>query len=144
VTGRKLGIGAGAAAISIVAGAGEFLGYALRAVSGYFAERTGKYWPVTFVGYALNLLVVPAMALAFNWPTAAALVMAERVGRAIRKPTVEAMLLHDQKTGQGVGLWRQHRVPERLLVDHGPGRSERKCSHRRYPLPYKRAFRGLP
>src|SRR5438093_3383477 len=32
------------------------------------------------------------MALAGNWQTAAALVLAERIGRAIRKPTVEAML----------------------------------------------------
>jgi hypothetical protein len=32
------------------------------------------------------------MALAENWPVAAALVLAERIGRALRKPTVEAML----------------------------------------------------
>src|SRR5438105_11451504 len=38
------------------------------------------------------LFAVPALALAGNWPVAAALVVAERVGRAIRKPTVESML----------------------------------------------------
>jgi hypothetical protein len=38
-------LGARAAAVSIVAGVGEFLGYSLRAVSGYLADRTGKYWP---------------------------------------------------------------------------------------------------
>jgi predicted MFS family arabinose efflux permease len=38
------------------------------------------------------------MALAGNWPVAAGLILAERIGRAIRKPTVEAMLSHT--TGQ--------------------------------------------
>src|SRR5438067_4939343 len=68
INGQFLGaLGASAAAISIIAGLGEFLGYSLRSVAGYIADRTGRYWPVTFVGYAVNLLAVPAMALAGNW-----------------------------------------------------------------------------
>lgn len=81
-----------AAIVSITAGAGEFLGYALRPFAGYVADKGGRYWLINFVGYAINLIAVPAMALAGNWPVAAALVLAERIGRAIRKPTVEAML----------------------------------------------------
>lgn len=93
INGQFLGsLGASAAAISIIAGAGEFLGYALRSVAGWTADKTGKYWPVTFVGFAINLFAVPAMALAGNWQVAGLLILAERVGRAIRKPTVEAML----------------------------------------------------
>ncbi|HVU62419.1 MAG TPA: MFS transporter [Phycisphaerales bacterium] len=95
-------LGATAAAISIVAGLGECLGYAVRSLSGTIADRTGKHWPVTFVGYAINLLAVPAMALAPNWQVAAALVLAERIGRGIRKPTVEAMLSYTTgKVGRG-------------------------------------------
>src|SRR5438874_2809754 len=85
-------LGASAAVVSITAGLGEFLGYSLRSVSGYISDRTGRYWLITFIGYAINLLAVPAMALAGNWQIAAGLVIAERVGRAIRKPLVEAML----------------------------------------------------
>src|SRR6059058_342077 len=93
INGQFLGsLGASAAAISIIAGTGEFLGYALRSVSGYVADRTGKYWLITFIGYLINTLAVPAMALAGSWQVAGALVLAERTGRAIRKPTVEAML----------------------------------------------------
>ena len=93
INGPFLGtLGASAAAISIIAGLGEFLGYSLRSVAGYVADRTGRYWLVTFIGYAINLLAVPAMALAGSWQLAAALILAERIGRAIRKPTVEAML----------------------------------------------------
>jgi MFS family permease len=86
------GLGASSATIGIVAGIGEFLGYAIRLPAGYFSDKTGKVWLLTFLGYAINMLAVPALALAGNWPLAAALVIAERVGRAIRKPTVEAML----------------------------------------------------
>ena len=85
-------LGAGAAIISITAGAGEFLGYALRLPAGYIADKTGRYWTITFIGYVINLFAVPAMALAGNWQVAALLVLAERAGRALRKPTVEAML----------------------------------------------------
>ena len=91
-------LGAGAALTSIIAGAGEFLGYGLRSVFGYLADRTGKYWLITFVGYVVNLLAVPAMALAGNWKTAGALILAERVGRAMRKPTVESMISYTTKT----------------------------------------------
>jgi len=93
INGQFLGsLGANAAAISIIAGAGEFLGYSLRSVSGWIADRSGRYWPATIVGFAINLFAVPAMALAGNWQVAGALILAERIGRAIRKPTVEAML----------------------------------------------------
>ncbi len=85
-------LGASAAAISVFAGVGEFLGYSLRLFSGYAADRTGKHWPLTFVGFAINLFAVPAMALAGSWQVAGVLILAERIGRAIRKPTVEAML----------------------------------------------------
>jgi len=85
-------LGASAAVVSITAGLGEFLGYALRLPAGYAADRTGRYWLITFVGYVINLFAVPAMALAGSWQVAAALVLAERIGRALRKPTVEAML----------------------------------------------------
>ncbi|HLW67589.1 MAG TPA: MFS transporter [Gemmataceae bacterium] len=95
-------LGAGAAAISIVAGLGEFLGYSLRSVAGFIADKTGKYWPITFIGYSINLLAVPAMALTHHWQAAAIFVLAERVGRAIRKPTVEAMLSYSTgKLGRG-------------------------------------------
>src|SRR6202167_2207684 len=103
INGPFLGtLGASAALISIVAGLGEFLGYSLRAVAGHVADRTGKYWPISFVGYAINLLAVPAMALAGSWQIAALLMLAERVGRAIRKPTIETMLSYTTaKFGRG-------------------------------------------
>ena len=57
---------------------------------------------VIFAGYALNMLVVPMLALAGNWPMAAVLIMAERTGRGIRKPATDAMLSYAGKSiGRG-------------------------------------------
>jgi hypothetical protein len=85
-------LGAGAAAVSITAGLSEFLNYLTRGISGYVADKTGKYWQIVFVGYALNLIAVPAIALAGHWELAAALVLLQGIGRGMRKPIIEAML----------------------------------------------------
>jgi MFS family permease len=102
IMGPFLGVlGASAAAVGAVAGLGEFAGYALRSVSGYLADRTRGYWAAAFIGYAVNMLAVPALALAGSWPAAAALIVAERTGRAIRRPSVETML---SRTGGKMGV----------------------------------------
>jgi len=46
------------------------------------------------IGYAINMLAVPALALAGSWPVAGVLMAAERTGRAIRRPIVQSMLAH--------------------------------------------------
>jgi predicted MFS family arabinose efflux permease len=101
IVGPFLGyLGASATIVGFVAGLGDLLGYSLRSISGYIADRTHRYWVVIFVGYAINMLAVPALALAGNWPVAAALIIAERTGRALRRPAVEAMISH---AGQSIG-----------------------------------------
>jgi len=99
IVGPFLGsLGASAAIVGFVAGLGELMGYGLRSVSGYFADKSHRHWGFAFAGYAVNMLAVPALALAGRWPVAASLVVAERVGRGIRKPTVEAMLSYAGKS----------------------------------------------
>src|SRR3989442_15841576 len=69
VTGPFLAeLGASAAIVSIVSGAGEFLGYSSRAVSGYISDKTGRNWTMTLIGYTINMLAVPALALSGHWP----------------------------------------------------------------------------
>jgi predicted MFS family arabinose efflux permease len=103
ITGPFLGsLGASATVIGVVAGTGELLGYSLRSVAGYFADKTQRYWLIVFVGYVINMLAVPALALTGNWPIAAALIVAERTGRALRKPVVDAMISYAGKSiGRG-------------------------------------------
>jgi predicted MFS family arabinose efflux permease len=99
ITGPFLGsLGASATIVGFVAGFGELMGYGLRSISGYFADKTQRYWSVIFAGYVINMLAVPALALAGNWPVAAMLIIAERTGRAIRRPAVEGMISHAGKS----------------------------------------------
>ncbi|HAR36777.1 MAG TPA: MFS transporter, partial [Acidobacteria bacterium] len=65
LTGPYLGLlGASAFVVGLVAGLGEFIGYGLRLATGLLADRTRNYWLLTFLGYGLNLLAVPLLALA--------------------------------------------------------------------------------
>jgi MFS family permease len=106
ITGPYLAIlGASGATVGIVAGFGEFIGYAIRLGSGYLADRTGRYWTITIVGYVINLLAVPLLALAGDWLTASILIVAERAGKALRTPARDAMLSHATlETGRGWGF----------------------------------------
>jgi MFS family permease len=106
ISGPFLGeLKASAAVVGVVAGLGEFLGYTLRLGSGYLADRLGRYWLITFAGYSLNLLAVPLLALAGRWEIAAILLLAERMGKAIRTPARDAMLSHaTASVGRGWGF----------------------------------------
>ena len=108
ITGPFLGIlGASGAVVGVVAGFGELLGYGLRLVSGPLSERTQKFWPITLVGYFIQLLSVPMLALARSWQVAALLILIERIGKAIRNPPRDVMLAHAAKEmgyGWGFGL----------------------------------------
>ena len=106
ISGPFLGeLKASALVVGVVAGLGEFLGYTLRLASGYLADRLGRYWPIVFAGYSLNLLAVPLLALAGSWEIAAVLLVAERMGKAIRTPARDAMLSHAVSTvGRGWGF----------------------------------------
>jgi len=106
ITGPFLQIlGASAFWVGAVAGFGELVGYALRLVSGYISDRTRRYWTVTFIGYGVNLLAVPLLAFAGRWEVAAALIILERFGKAIRTPARDAMLSHaTEHIGHGWGF----------------------------------------
>lgn len=98
-------LGASAGVVGLVAGLGELLGYGLRLASGYISDRTRRYWLITGIGYAVNLLAVPLLALAGNWPLAAALMLLERIGKGVRTPARDAMLSHaTSQVGHGFGF----------------------------------------
>jgi MFS family permease len=112
ITGPYLGmLGAGAFTISVVSGAGEFIGYNIRLFSGRSADRTGRYWPITIGGYILQMSVVPLLALAGSWQFAAVLIIAERVGKGIRNPPRDAML---SRAAKDIGYGRAFGLHEAL------------------------------
>lgn len=106
VTGPYLAIlGASGALVGIIAGLGELAGYGLRLVSGPLSERTGEFWPITLVGYVIQMTAVPLLAIAPNWQIAGLLIVLERVGKATRNPPRDVMLSHAAKQmGYGFGF----------------------------------------
>ena len=106
VLGPFLGtLGATAFVVGFVAGFGEMVGYALRLVSGYLADKTRSYWALTIIGYILNLAAVPLLFFANTWWMAAILIVLERTGKAIRTPSRDVMLSQGTKqVGRGWGF----------------------------------------
>src|SRR6201996_2873511 len=98
-------LGASALQVAVIAGIGEMLGASLRFFSGRFADRTRAYWTITFCGYAMNVIAVPALALASNWQLAAILIIAERTGKALRGPARDVLLSGvTEEVGHGWGF----------------------------------------
>ncbi len=113
-------LGASATVVGIVAGAGELLGYGLRYFSGRWADQSHRYWLLTGLGYAVNLLAIPLMALAGRWEIAAGLLVLERIGKAIRTPARDAILSHaTQSMGRGWGFGL-HRAMDQTGAMLGP------------------------
>lgn len=95
-------LGASGTIVGLVAGAGEAVNFILRLVFGYLADRTRRYWLIAFIGYTLNLVVVPCLAFTGHWYTAAALLILERTGKGIRTPARDVMLSYAaDKVGRG-------------------------------------------
>ena len=106
--------------VGFIAGAGELVGYALRVLFGWLADRTGRPWLLLAVGYAVNLLAVPLLALAGRWEVAAALMVAERLGKAIRAPSRDAVLsAAATKVGAGWGFGL-HEAMDQIGAIAGP------------------------
>ncbi|MGN1216268.1 MAG: MFS transporter [Candidatus Cryptobacteroides sp.] len=102
-------MGASAATIGLVSGLGELVGYSLRFVSGRLADRTRKYWPLVILGYCLELVTIPALALVGEngWIAACILLVIQKFGKAIKKPakdTVVSFAASREGAGKAFGL----------------------------------------
>jgi MFS family permease len=107
--------------VGVVTGLGELLGYGLRLVSGRLADATGRFWPITIFGYAVQMAAVPALALVDSWPAAAALIILERIGKAIRNPPRDVMLSHAAKRVGGYGwVFGFHEALDQFGAMFGP------------------------
>lgn len=100
-------LGASATAVGFGAGLGEFLGYGLRLVTGWLGDRTRAYWPLVIGGYAVNFVAVPGLALVGSWQAAIALLLLERIGKAVRSParsTLVSYAANEAGVGKSFGL----------------------------------------
>lgn len=96
--------GASAAAIGFVSGLGEMIGYSLRLVIGWLTDKTKKYWPMTIIGYVIDCMAIPTLALVpkGGWIWACILIVIQRTGKAIKKPAKDTLLsFAASQTGAG-------------------------------------------
>lgn len=97
-------LGASAFTVAFIAGFGEFIGYAVRIVSGFFADRTRSYWAFAITGYLL-IGAIPLLVFAGSWEVAAVLILIERLGKGIRSPAKDTILSYaTHKVGRGWGF----------------------------------------
>ncbi|MEU2599824.1 MFS transporter [Streptomyces hirsutus] len=106
ITGPLLAsLGASALVVGVVTGAGEAAALGLRLVSGPLADRTRRFWGLAISGYALTVVSVPLLGVAGVLWAACVLVVAERVGKAVRSPAKDTLLSHaTAATGRGRGF----------------------------------------
>ncbi|MEB3213829.1 MAG: MFS transporter [Leptolyngbyaceae bacterium] len=121
IAGAYLGfLGASGAVVGIVAGAGELVGFGLRLLTGYLSDKTKQYWSLKTLGYIINTGAIPLLALTGRWETAAALLVAERAGRAVRSPPRDVLLSHAaSRVGSGFGFGL-HEALDQIGAVSGP------------------------
>lgn len=113
-------LGASAAVVGLVTGAGEAAALTLRLITGRIADRRANPWTQTVLGYALTAVCVPLLALAGAVPVAALLYNGERVGKAVRTPARDSMLAHasaEMGRGYAFGL---HEALDQIGAMAGP------------------------
>lgn len=102
-------LGASATVIGFVSGLGELLGYSLRYVFGKITDKTKKYWPMTIIGYIIDIIVVPLLAFVgeHGWIYACILLTIGRIGKAIKKPakdTIMSFAASQEDVGKSFGI----------------------------------------
>jgi MFS family permease len=106
ITGPLLAsLGATGLVVGVVTGIGEAAALGLRLVSGPLSDRTQRFWAWTVAGYTLTIVTVPVLGIAATLWVACALVIAERIGKAVRSPAKDTLLSHAAAvTGRGRGF----------------------------------------
>lgn len=121
IVGPYLGtLGASAVMVGVIGGGAEFLGYAVRWLSGRRADTSGRHWLLMYVGYALNMLSVPFLALAGALGPAAALVVGERLGKGVRTPARDALIARAGAIVGHGGSFGLHEFLDQLGALTGP------------------------
>ncbi|MCM8785126.1 MAG: MFS transporter [Candidatus Omnitrophica bacterium] len=103
-------IGASAVIIGFFSGFGEFLTYFLRFFSGYISDKKKLYWTFTIIGYSL-ICFLPLLAFTKIWQIAIILILFERIGKAIRTPSRDALI---SIAGKNIGYGKSFGVHEVL------------------------------
>lgn len=85
-------LGASAALVGLITGAGEAVALILRMVTGPLSDRIGRHWDQSMLGYAMTAIAAPLIAVTGALWSASILIVVERLGKAVRTPARDTML----------------------------------------------------
>lgn len=112
-------LGASAFIVGLTSGVGELVGYGMRLVSGPLADLSHTYWLFIFLGYGL-IISIPLMGFSNSIWLVSILVILERLGKALRSPSRDAVVSVVSKgmgSGKAFGL---HEFIDQLGAIVGP------------------------
>ncbi|MFN4336616.1 MAG: MFS transporter [Candidatus Nitrosocaldus sp.] len=112
-------LGASATIVGLVTGVGEVVAYGSRVLFGHIADRSGRHWTLIITGYMM-ILSLPLLAFANRLDLASALIILERLGKAIRTPARDAIVADAASSigkGKGFGI---HEALDQIGAVAGP------------------------
>ncbi|MCJ7762102.1 MFS transporter [Candidatus Bathyarchaeota archaeon] len=112
-------LGASAFMVGAVSGAGEFLGYGARLISGTLSDKSKAYWVFIFTGYGL-ILAIPLIGFTHSLEIVIVLILLERLGKALRSPsrdTVVSLIGKNVGSGKAFGI---HEAVDQIGAVIGP------------------------
>jgi MFS family permease len=102
-------LGAGPAVLGLIEGVAEATASLMKAVSGWWSDRSRRRKPIVVAGYSIAAVARPLIGLAASWPQVLAIRFADRVGKGIRTSPRDALLadlVPAGERGRAYGLQR--------------------------------------
>jgi len=112
-------IGGSAAAVGLIEGASDFAASVAKLWASHYSDKIGRRKPILVLGYLLTA-VKGIMAVAFSWPIVLAIRAVAWIGRGMRGPVRDALLVESvapRFIGRAFGL---HRAADTVGAILGP------------------------
>ncbi|HEY2954041.1 MAG TPA: MFS transporter [Candidatus Eisenbacteria bacterium] len=113
-------LGAPVASLGLIEGVAESTASLLRVASGWLSDRIGRRTPFLMLGYALSTVSKAAMAAAGSWPAILGLRFADRVGKGLRNPPRDALIVDSVEARHRGRAFGFHRAMDTLGATLGP------------------------
>jgi MFS family permease len=113
-------LGASKSVIGIIEGLAEGAASLLRTVFGRWSDRLGRRKVFVYLGYGISALSKPVLCVATLWPHVLGVRLADRLGKAMRTPSRDALIstsVGPDARGRAFGF---HRAMDRIGAIGGP------------------------
>src|SRR5579885_284571 len=102
-------LGGGPQALGLIEGVADATASLVQIASGYLADWSGRFKRLALLGYGFANVLRPLLSVAGNWPQVLAIRFGDRLGKGVRGPARDALLVADLPSdlhGRAYGLNR--------------------------------------